>query len=337
MIGLAELEQKFAVGIIRGDKLLYLYPKTLLRKELLRGFLSTIILLVESVAGTSNRIIFRVGGKIYAVSRIDSNIIFFSGPPEMDDSYAADILEDIKTYLSKGKAHYEPPIGDLELFDRFVSGLIRRTYTTLRVRKVHPAKIFVVSPLGIDALRSGEIKKIGISKKCIEILKSFSPETFLGDIIEKIKVSDREISDCLEILYRRGYIVELPDMYVNTMAILKMLNIITKRAAALMGRAIVRDVLHEIVNSMPNELKLNIVFDDKKLRIGWVYSEKIARDIGKIESIKEEDYVNSIMALKLIIHRLLEKFEDILGKELREQLNNAIRKELETKLRISIA
>ncbi len=333
---LSGVEPQLAFGIIKGGELLYVYPSELRKRRLLTNFLNTVLILVENVVGASKRVIFRVGGKIYVVSKMDSGVLFLSGPPHMDDGYASRLLDSLGEFLFKNFPTISQESLSITLIDGFISSLIEKEYAVIKIRKVHPSKIFIPTKKGQRMLTSGEIKRLNLGKQCIEMLRSFSPIVFLGEILEKVRIPEEDVSKCLESLYRLDCIIEAPDPYVSIMAILKMLNIVAHKTMALIGKSLVKETILEILNSMPGNLRKNIIFNEKNIRIEWDIAYKASRDVQILQGIGDEVYTNNMLTLKRIVFELFQKFEEILGSELRQQLNRVIKRELESKLKMHI-
>lgn len=327
---------KYAFGVISNDDFVYVYPEELRKEKLLTNFLGTILVLVENIAGGSRWIVFRVGGRIYAISRINTVYMFFSGPPDIEDEKASNLLKSFQRFIQDNFASIDVISGEKDKIDKFVSDLVAREYEAIKIRKIHPAKIILHTPRARQLIVSGEIKTIKIDKTCRKMLENISPKVFLGEILEKLKMSQEDASRCLEKLYGLGYVIEAPDRYVNAISILKMLNIVAYKTMVLIGKSTTRNTIMEIIRMLPEKSREQIIFDEKKMEIDWKKAEELVENPVLVMTIEEHEYASFVLSLKKIINELFKKFGEILGKELQERLNKIIVRELEEKLRIYI-
>ena len=326
----------YAFGVISNDDFIYVYPEELKKEKLLTNFLGAILVLADNIARGSRWIVFRVGGRIYAISRINTVYMFFSGPPELEDEKASNLLRAFQKFIQDNFASIDVISGEKDKIDKFVSDLVAREYEAIKIRRIHPAKIILHAPLARQLIESGEIKAVKIEKVCRKMLENISPKVFLGEVLERLKIGEEEASKCLEKLYGLGYVIEAPDRYVNAISILKMLNIVAYKTMALIGKSTTRSTILEIIGMLPEKLREQIIFDEKKMEIDWKKADELIKNPILIMSIGEHEYASFVLALKKIINELFKKFGEILGKELQERLNKIIVRELEEKLRIYI-
>ena len=325
--------------VIKGEELIYSYPRDPSSEKIFTVFINLITAITESISKESKNTVVRSGDRIF-LTRIEYPCIYvLAAPSEAEEDKLIGIFNRIFSDISKmircGEEVAYLTIGLLrERIDSFMENTIATKLPVLAEKKPSLSRIFIKTEKGKSFILGGKAKSTK-EKTCYNVLDAVNPESFLGEVIEKIDMDLEQFNDCIKFLVEKDLITPTPTWYSHILLSIKLLNNIIKNSATLIGSSLVRNNLDKILKEL-DITRFKLYFDKRRLEVRYGIASKLRDNPSFLKSVNVDEVSEAIDVLRELSKRILDKFGEIMGENLKSSFFESVKKDFEKKYGIGV-